>query len=417
MNRLDARKVASKQKPGRYGDGGGLWLQVSQLDDGKPVTKSWLFRYMINGRARQMGLGSVETFSLKEARDRARIARQQVADGIDPIDHRDAKVKTELAKAAAVKTFAECAEQYIRAHRKGWKNEKHIAQWQSTLATYAFPVIGRLNVADVDLPHILKILEPIWHEKPETASRLRGRIEKVLSWATISKFRKGDNPARWSGHLETVLPAKSKVQEKQHHPALPFSDVAEFMAELRNRKGMSARALEFTILTAARTREVTGARWDEINFATKLWTIPGGKQGRMKSGEEHAVPLSDRAIEILTNLPREKGGQYIFAGAKHGEPLSAMAMLECLRSINPDITVHGFRSTFRDWAGEQTSYDRETIEFALAHGISDKAEASYRRGRSVEKRRHLMAEWSRYCTEKPKVGGANVTPIRHEARP
>jgi integrase len=415
MNRLDARKVASKQKPGRYGDGGGLWLQVSQLDESKPVTKSWLFRYMINGRARQMGLGPVHTFSLKEARELAREARQQVAAGIDPINARDAEAKAALAKAAAAKTFQECAEQYIKDHRASWKNPKHAAQWPSTLETYVYPKIGKLNVADVDLPHILNILEPIWKDKPETASRVRGRIETVLGWATTRKYREGDNPARWRGHLQTVLPAKSKIHEKQHHPALPYAEIPEFMAELRERKGISAAALEFTILTSSRTQETIGACWDEINFATKLWTIPGGRKGRMKAGKEHIVPLSDRAIELLTKLPREKDSPFIFPGSKTGEPLSNMAMLELLRGMRPELTVHGFRSTFRDWAGEQTAFDRETIEFALAHGISDQAEASYRRGRSVEKRRHLMQAWATYCGTKPKALGDNVTAIRGTA--
>lgn len=332
---MDDRKVKTKRKPGRYGDGGGLWLQVSQIDEGKPVTKSWLFRYMINGRARQMGLGSVDTFKLKEARERARIARQQVADGIDPIDARDAVVKAEQAKSAASKTFKECAEQYIKDHGDSWKNVKHRGQWGTTLKEYAYPVIGELNVADVDLPHVLKILEPIWKEKTETASRLRGRIEKVLSWATIRKFRSGDNPARWSGHLETVLPAKSKIKEKKHHPALPYVDLPAFMAGLRDRKGTSSAALEFTILTATRTQETMGARWSEIDFGTKTWTIPGGRDGRMKAGVEHVVPLSDRAIELLKGLPREKGSRYIFVGGKQGEPLNRMALLELLRKSIP----------------------------------------------------------------------------------
>ncbi|MBN9075031.1 MAG: integrase [Rhizobiales bacterium 65-79] len=408
INRLSAAEVAKKNKPGRYGDGGGLWLQVSQFG-----TKAWIFRFMLDGKARQMGLGSIETFSLKEARERARQARQLVADGIDPIEVRLGQKQARRAEDAKRVTFWQGAEKYIAAHSAGWKNAKHADQWRNTLETYAKPVIGDLGVATVETAHILKILEPIWSEKTETASRLRGRIESVLDWATARHFRSGENPARWKGHLDKLLPARGKVAKVKHHAALPYADLPAFMARLRGMESLSAKALEFTILTVARTGEVVGAKWPEIDFGAKLWLVPAE---RMKAGKEHRVPLSDRALAILQSLPREKDNPFVFPGARKGKGLSNMAMLELLRGIDETkgLTVHGFRSTFRDWAAEQTAYPQELCEMALAHTVSDKVEAAYRRGDMLQKRYRLMAAWAGYCAGRP-AKKENVIPMRETA--
>jgi integrase len=396
-SQLTARKIATAKKPGYYGDGGGLYLQVSKYG-----TKSWVFRFMINRHNRDMGLGSLETFSLKEVRERARECRKLVADGLDPIKARQAKRDEAAAKEAARVTFEQAATRYISAHSSSWKNEKHRAQWASTLEAYAYPVMGKLSVDAIELPHVLKVLEPIWTEKPETANRVRGRIERVLAWATVRKYRKGDNPARWTGHLDEMLPSKQKLRRTKHHAALPFAELPAFMAELRARNFISARALEFTILTAARTSEAIKAKWKEIDLKTGVWTLPGE---RMKSGKEHEVPLSKRAIAILESLPREDLNGFVFIGAKSGACLSNLAMLEMLRGMRGyGLTVHGFRSTFRDWAGDRTNYARDVIEHALAHRIKDKAEASYRRASALEKRRRLMEEWARYCAA-PVIAG------------
>lgn len=389
INKLSPAQVAKINKTGRYGDGGGLWLQVSKWG-----TKAWIFRYMIDGKARQMGLGSVDTFTLKEARERARKTRQLVADGIDPVAAKQADKAARLAEKGKEMTFMDAAEKYITAHRAGWKNAKHSEQWRNTLETYAAPVIGKLNVADIETAHIMKVLEPIWTEKPETASRVRGRIEKVLAWATARGLREGDNPARWRNHLDHMLAPRAKVQKVRHHPAMPYADLPAFMERLRDVDFISARALEFTILTAARTGETIGAKWDEIDIENKVWTVPGD---RMKSGREHRVPLSDRALEILNLLPRE--GDFVFPGARKGRPLSNMAMLELLRGMEgtEGLTVHGFRSSFRDWAAERTNYPRELAEAALAHVLKDKTEAAYQRGDMLDKRCRLMRDWARYC--------------------
>ena len=398
-NKLTALEVARLKQPGRYSDGHGLWLQVSQTG-----TKAWLFRYMRDGRARQMGLGPLYSVSLAEARIRARQARQLLLDSYDPIDlKRDARTAVRLERAKAV-TFHQCADDYLDAHAGAWRNAKHRKQWQATLDAYAHPLIGTLPVASIDTALTLKILRPIWKDKPETASRLRGRIERILAWATVHGFRRGDNPARWRGHLDALLPAKSKVRPVRHHPALPFVELPAFMTELRKRDSVSARALEFTVLTAARTSEATGATWEEIDLKAKVWTVPAK---RMKSARPHRVPLTERTLEILNDLPRDNSG-FLFIGAKVGSPISNMAMLELLRGMRGDrLTVHGFRSTFSDWARERTAYPRDVVEMALAHAIKDKSEAAYRRGDALEKRGRLMADWARYC-EAPAVVTADV---------
>jgi integrase len=400
LHRLTAAAVNRQSKPGKYADGGQLWLQVSKWG-----TKSWLFRYNRHGKDRWHGLGSVDTLSLAEARERARHCRRLLLDGIDPIDHRKAQRAQARLEAARAMTFQECAEAYIQAHRLSWKNPKHAAQWPSSLSTYVYPVLGDLPVPDIDTQLVLKALEPIWTLKPETASRVRGRIELVLDWATARQYREGENPARWRGHLDKLLPARSKLRRVKHHAALPYKDVSAFMLDVGAQEGVSARALEFAILTAARTGEVIGATWDEIDLVERLWVIP---PDRMKAGKEHRIPLSDRAVELLESLPRE--GHYVFPGGRARKPLSNMAMLKTLRRMDRgDLTVHGFRSTFRDWCAEQTAYPHEAAEMALAHSVGDKVEAAYRRGDMFEKRRRLMHDWAEFCAS-PIAG--NIVPIR-----
>jgi integrase len=402
-NRLSARFVASVKKPGNYADGLGLYLQVSDS-----LSKSWLFRYMRQRRDRWHGLGPVHTVSLSEAREAARQCRQMLRDGADPIEVRKAKRSQARAEAARSVTFKDCAERYIKTHSPTWKNAAHRAQWPATMQSYVYPVLGDLPVASIDTGLILKVLEPIWTEKPETAKRVRGRIEAVLDWARAREYRDKDapNPARWKGHLDKLLPARGKVARVRHHPALPYVDIAAFTAALRREKGIAPRALEFTILTATRTSEVLKAKWSEIDLDLKLWTIPAE---RMKAGRDHRVPLSDRAVDILEALPRE--GDWIFPGAKEKQPLSNMSMLKVLKDMGRhDITVHGFRSTFRDWAAETTAYREHVAKAALAHVIPDKVDAAYRRGDLFEKRRRLMADWATYCAAKPRKG--QVVPIR-----
>lgn len=401
--RLTAIAVEKMAKPGRYGDGHGLWLQVSPSG-----TKAWLFRYQRHGRARQMGLGPVHTISLAEARQKALDCRKLLLDGSDPIDARCERVASTKVEAARGVSFKSCAERFIAGHEASWKNKVHRAQWKSTLQSYCYPVFGDLPVAAVDTGLVLKVLEPIWTEKPETAGRVRGRIETVVDWATARGYRQGDNPARWRGHLDKLLPARRKVARVKHHAALPYRDLPAFMADLRAREGTSARALEFAVLTAARTGETIGAKGSEFDFDEKAWTLPGE---RMKAGREHRVPLSDRAFAILEGLPRE--GEFVFVGAKAGKALSNMAMLELMKGMRPGFVPHGFRSTFRDWAAETTAYPNEVVEMALAHAIESKVEAAYRRGDLFEKRRRLMADWARYCAATRAAGA--VVPMRGAA--
>ena len=390
-NKLTAMKVKRLKAPGRYCDGHGLWLQVSASG-----SKAWLFRFMREGRARQMGLGPLHTVSLAEARVRARQARQVLLDGKDPIDDKHATRKAARLAAARQMTFRQCAADYLAEHASGWKNPKHAWQWENSIER-ANKAFGDLDVGDIDVDVLLKFLRPIWRATPETGSRIRGRVEAVLDWATASKFRQGDNPARWRGHLQHLLKAKPSTT---HHPALPFDEIPDFMTELRERDSISARALEFTVLTAARTAEAIGATWNEIDLGEKVWTVPAE---RMKASRAHRVPLSDRAVEILEAVPREKSG-FVFIGARAGKPLSNMAMLELLRGMRGHgLTVHGFRSTFSDWARERTAYPRDVVEMAIAHAIKDKSEAAYRRGDALPKRRRLMAEWARYCSSPAQV--------------
>lgn len=409
LNLLSEKFTQKKDlKPGLYSDGGGLALQVSSFN-----TKAWVFRYMIAGRARKMGLGDFELVSLKKAREKRNTAYALVKDGIDPIDERAARLASQAAEKAKALTFKECAESYIEAHKAGWKNAKHAAQWTSTLATYAYPVIGKLQVQDIETAHIEKILRPIWNEKTETASRVRGRIEKVLDRAKALGLRAGDNPARWTGHMSELFPAKSQVAPVEHHPALPYAELPAFMAKLRAKDSVSARALEFTILTACRTGDTIGAKQEELNRREALWTIPKervkGKKGARR--KDHVIPLSKPALVALDAAAGE--GQYLFSSGKEDAGLSNAAMSELLKGMgySPDYaTVHGFRSSFRDWVADMTSYPNEMAEIALAHTVADKVEAAYRRGNMVEKRRRMMDDWAKFCAGKI-VGGTNVVAI------
>lgn len=401
---LTARRVATLELPGRYGDGHGLYLQIMPRG-----AKSWLFRYERMGRERWMGLGPIHTVSLQEARERARKVRQQLFDGLDPLESRRAERAKAALEASKAVTFEAATISYFDAHQAKWKNAKHRAQFLSTMREYVFPKLGKLKVADVDLGAVLGVLEPIWPNKTETASRVRGRIESVLDWATVRKLRTGDNPARWKGHLQHVLPARGRLAKPSHHPALPYTDIPEFMAALKERDGVAARALEFTILTAARTGEVIGAQWEEIDLTAKTWTVPSA---RMKGGREHRVPLSGQAVQILETIPKEDGNSFIFVGSRTGG-LSNMAMATVLRRMDRlEITVHGFRSSFRDWAAETTAFPNHVVEMALAHTVGNKVEAAYRRGDLFDKRRKLLADWGRYCATARQSRDSSVVPIR-----
>ena len=329
-------------------------------------------------------------------------ARRLVAEGIDPIEQKATLAARAAALAAKGMRFEECAERYMAAHRAGWRNEKHKAQWSSTLTAYVYPVLGAVPVDAVDVGLVMKAIEPIWAAKPETASRVRGRIEAVLDWAAARGYRASENPARWRGHLDKLLPKKTKVRRVEHHAALPYPELPAFVAELRQQEGFAALALELAILTAARTGEVIGARWEEFNLAERLWAIPAE---RMKAEREHRVPLPGPALAILEQMAAIRQNEFVFAGERSGRPISNMAMLMLLRRMGrDDLTTHGFRSTFRDWAAERTNFPAEVAEMALAHAVSDKVEAAYRRGDLFEKRRQLAEAWGRFCTI-PAVGG------------
>jgi integrase len=388
VQQLSAIQVARMKEPGRYSDGLGLYLQVAPGG-----SKSWLFRFQRNGQARQMGLGPAHTVSLADARRAAQEARLQLLAGQDPIDARRSVLAAAAIARAEGLTFRQAAEAYIAAHRSSWKNPAHAKQWPSTLSAYVYPSIGALPVSAIDTGHIMHILEAIWSEKPDTAGRVRGRIELVLDWAKARGHRTGENPARWRGHLDKLLPPPTKVRARRHHPALPYKQAPKFMAALRKREGIAARCLEFTILTASRTGEAIGARWDEIDTKAGIWTIPAA---RMKGARIHRVPLSKRVLAILKALPRE--GEFVFIGAREGQHLSNMAMLAVLKAMGrSDLTVHGFRSSFRDWAAETTNFPNEVAEMALAHAVSDKVEAAYRRGDMFAKRRSLAEAWATFC--------------------
>ena len=398
VNRLTALQVQKLSKPGYHADGAGLHLCVKATGG-----KSWIFRYRFGGKEREMGLGPLHTVSLAEAREKALAQRKLLLEGVDPLAAKQAsEVQRKLAEASVI-TFDSAATSYIASHRAGWKNEKHAEQWTNTIATYASPVFGSLPVADVTTALVLRVLQPIWTTKTETASRVRGRVEKILDWCKTQGYRTGDNPAAWRGHLENLLSAPQKTKKVEHHPALPWREIGAFMQALRTMPGTAALATEFIILTNCRTSEAIEARWSEIDTVEKRWTIPAA---RMKAAKEHTIPLSDAALAVLQRLKAEtKEGEFVFPGGKKNTPLSNMACLALLKRMGrSDLTVHGFRSSFRDWAGEATAHAREVIEHAMSHQLKDKAEAAYQRGSLLERRRVLMADWANYCAQPAATG-------------
>jgi integrase len=392
INRLSARTIAGAKKPGVYSDGAGLCLQVTANISGS-ITKSWIYRFMLAGRPRKMGLGACHTFTLLEARELARQARQTLARGIDPIEHRRAEFEARRRDEAANITFRDAADRYLAAHESSWRSAKHRRQWRTALATHAYPALAGRPVQAIDAAIINSTLAEAWRKTPSTAGRVRRRIAAICQWI------KDGQP----------LPQSSTTKTVKHFRALPWQELPFFMSELRQIDGIAARALEFCILTSARTGEVRGATWGEIDFDSKLWTI---SSERMKSHRPHRVPLSDRAIEILTALPRMKGENHVFAGTRTGAAMGDLVMLRLLRVMRAGQTVHGFRSAFRDWCSESTSYPGAVAEMALAHAIPNKTEAAYRRGELLEKRKRLMRDWSVFCSRSPIAETANITPLR-----
>lgn len=382
INKLTDLQCKTVDRTGRLSDGGGLYLNV------KPSgAKSWAFIWKQDGKRNEAGLGSYPTVKLAKARALAAECRQMIADGRNPIAER---------KKEAEPTFGECSDLFLSAKLHEFRNDKHKAQWRSTLETYAAPIRTK-RVSLVDTDDVLKVLEPIWHDKAETASRVRGRIERVLDFAKAKGWRQGENPALWRGHLKSILPARQKLS-KGHHAAMPYEQIPHFMSLLAGKYAMAARGLEFLILTAARSGEVLNATWDEIDLDVTIWSIPAQ---RMKAGKEHRVPLSAKAVEILNSLHASRTSEYIFAGQKAGKPLSNMAFAMLMRRMNyQDLTVHGFRSAFRDWVGDETSFQREVAEQALAHRVGDATERAYRRADALQKRRELMEAWAAYCSYK-----------------
>jgi integrase len=399
LHRLTARKVATVKAPGMYADGGSLYLRVAPGG-----SRQYIFRYVRDGRMRDMGIGPAHTLTLVEARERATEARKLLLDGIDPLAAKQARLGALKAAEAKAMTFQQCVEGFIRDNQSKWGNLRHARDWKQSVTQYALPVLGPLPVGAIDTPLVLRVLKPLWERVPETASRVRGRIENVLGWATVHHYRSGDNPARWSGHLEHALPA---VQKGEHLAALPFTDVPAFMIKLRQDTSVSARCLETIVLTALRLDEAREGVWSEIDFDNKVWTIPGN---RMKAGEKHRVPLSAAAITVLKDMAEIRQSDFIFPGAQGG-PISKSTPLRLVKQLAGNVTIHGFRSSFRDWVAERTSYPREVAEQALAHTIPNASEAAYRRGELLDKRRRLMSAWADYCG-KPAATGKVVVPIR-----
>lgn len=398
LYRLSTLKVSRAKSKGLIADGGGLYLRVAEGG-----TKSWIFRYGSVGKLRDMGLGPVHTISLAEARELATECRKLRLQGIDPIAQRNAQRATQKAAEAKAMTFVECAERYMASHEGAWSNATHRKQWVGTLRSYVYPVIGAHAVAAIGTAAVMKVLEPIWMTRTETASRVRGRIEAVLDWAKARGYRDGDNPARWRGHLDHLLPARAKVQKTKHLPALPYNEIGAFMAKLRDEDSIPARALEFVALTAARLGEVLGATWDEIDLARRVWTVPAS---RMKAGKEHRVPLSDAAAQVLETMQTMRQGELVFPGGNDRQ-ITRLAVLRVVKRLAGDVTTHGLRSTFRDWAAEQTAFPSELAEMALAHSVGNAVEAAYRRSDLFEKRRKLMDAWAEFCG-RPAMSGKVV---------
>ena len=391
VGKLTALKTGRALPPGMYADGAGLYLQVTE-----PERSRGFFVFPCAVKREKWAWARSKRWA-SPTHAPAERCRGLCQRGIDPIGARMVERAQAALEDAKATTFKEAAERYIAAHRAGWKAAKHAGLWENTLATYAYPVIGKISVQAIDTDLVLKVLEPIWTKKPETASRVRGRMEVILDWAKSRGLRQGENPARWRGHLQFQLPARFKVRRVKHHAALPHAELPEFVAELRKQVGIGALALEFTILTAARTGEIIGATRDETNLSERVWTVPAA---RIKGGKEHRVPLSSRALAILKTVTAPENGEhaFVFPGGKSGRPLSNVAMAAVLKRMGrADVTVHGFRSTFRDWAAERTNYPSEVVEMALAHAVGNKVEAAYRRGDLFEKRRRLMADWCTFC--------------------
>jgi integrase len=396
LGRLKASEIA-RLGPGRHHDGGGLYLVV-----GKGEARSWVFRFRRDGRLHDYGLGPAHTVGLAAARQKAFECRAALYAGNNPVEQRQAKRLERVLAAARAMTFEQAAEQYITAQAAGWRGPRQEQQWRQSLASYAYPILGKLPAMAIDTPLVMRVLEPMWQTKTETASRLRARIEAVLDWTTSRGLRQGENPARWRGHLENLLARRSKVQRVEHHAALPYAEIGALVTDLRRQEGTAHRALEFAILTATRTGEVLGARWSELDLAGRVWTIAGE---RMKGGKEHRVPLSDAALAVIEAMAAIRVNEYVFPG-RNGA-LGHNAMLRVLAALGrADISVHGFRSSFRDWAAEATAYPNEVVEMALAHTIKNQAEAAYRRGDLLDKRRALMRDWAQRC-----AGGAVVVPL------
>ena len=393
---LSALAVQRLTAPGMHAVGGvaGLYLCVSPSG-----SRSWIARVNVDGKRREMGLGSFPDVSLSIAREKARAARSDTTMGIDPVAHRKEARSARQALKATQKTFADCAKAYIEAHSDSWRNAKHRAQWPSTFETYVYPTMGTVMVGEVTQAHVMAVLLPIWKTKTQTATRLRGRIEQVLAWATAAGFRQGENCARWTGLLDQLLPAPGKVSEPRHHPAVRVDDMPAFIKALRQHDGLSPKALEFAVLTAARSGEVRGATWAEIDLEAAVWTVP---KERMKAGKEHRVPLNTQAIKLLEAMPRIEGTELVFPAPRGGQ-LSDMALTALTRRMNfrddagRVCVPHGFRSSFRDWVFERTDYPRDLAEAALAHALENKVEAAYRRGDALERRRAMMQAWANYC--------------------
>lgn len=386
---LGALEVSRLMEGGLHAVGGvpGLHLQIAGR------ARSWILRTTVGSKRRDIGLGGFPAVTLAQAREKARQARESIVQGHDPVLLRRSAVSALLASQARAITFADATRLFLDAKSDEWRNAKHREQWTNTLATYAAPHIGKMLIADVKQEHVLTVLQPIWRTKTETASRLRGRIEQIIDWATVRGYRQGENPARWKGQLAMLLPKPGKIAKTVHHEALPIDDLPAFMTNLRARDGIGARALEFLVLTAARSGEVRGATWSEIDLDAATWTVPAG---RMKAGKEHRVPLSAPAVSLLKALPRMDGCDLVFPGSK-GKPLSDMTLTAITRRMGVAAVPHGFRSTFRDWAAERTSFSHQVAEMALAHAIGNQVEAAYRRGDLLDKRTKLMAAWAAFC--------------------
>jgi len=392
LNRLSALKVARAKQPGMYADGGGLYLRVAEGG-----SKQWVFRYAVGTRDRDMGLGPVHTLTLPEAREKAREARLLRLEGIDPIEAKGARMAALKAADARAMTFKQCAEGFIRDNEASWTSARHRQEWVGSLVRLVYPTLGSLPVAAIDTPLVLKVLKPIWEKTPETASRVRGRIENVLGWATVHHYRAGDNPARWGGLLEHALPARSKIAKVEHHAALPYAEIGAFVAKLQQDSGVAAGCLQFITLTAARLDEARSATWDEIDLPNRIWIVPAR---RMKADKEHRVPLSAGAVVILKQMQEIRQSDYVFPGRLEGRPIGDNTIWRLAKeAAGSDITIHGLRSSFRDWAAERTSFPREVAEMALAHAIPNAVEAAYRRGDLFEKRRRLMDAWAEFCAK------------------